>query len=377
VTTIARTDDAVPTPNEAVKEIVRTSLARPQQPSAWELVEEVDRTLGPKAKWHLVTVLEELSGEGQLSLFPSKPLTRAHRDYLRSLLDSGDIDAAMKGAKAPRHSVESTIDALVRHASAYRTSVAFREMLDFMANFRDYAPFNNMLIRLQNPTCSFFATAADWKRRFNRQLKDDARPMLILAPKHPVMLMYALDATEGPPLPQELQRLSRFEGDWQSEWLSRTVTNAARDHIAVHFKTLSESNSGFAQIRFEENTGGRLRIVVHDELDEPSRYGVLCHELAHIYLGHLGAGDDGWWPARPGLRNAAIEFEAEAVAYVVTGRLGLQGSSAAYLSRYFADTEIPQGSSLDLIAKVAGRLEQMAKDVLPARAERPVRRRRA
>jgi hypothetical protein len=30
-------------------------------------------------------------------------------------------------------------------------------------------------------------------------------------------------------------------------------------------------------------------------LGEPSKYGTLCHELAHIYLGHLGADRDHWW----------------------------------------------------------------------------------
>jgi hypothetical protein len=197
--------------------------------------------------------------------------------------------------------------------------------------------------------------------------------MLILAPKHPVMLVYALDQTSGPPLPDELEHLSAFEGPWRQDWLERTVDNASRDRIAVEFKPLSESNSGFAQIRFDWSHGRRLRIVVHEKLDEPSRYGVLCHELAHIYLGHLGTGDEGWWPARPGLRNAAIEFEAEAVAYVVTNRLGLQGQSAAYLSRYLPGTAPPGGSSLDLIAKVSGHVERMARETLPKRAEKQPR----
>jgi len=87
----------LPSPKEAVKNIVLAALARPQQPSAWELVDEVDRSLGLKARWHLLTALEELAGEGQLSLLPAKTLTRAQRDYVRSLLESGDIDEALKG----------------------------------------------------------------------------------------------------------------------------------------------------------------------------------------------------------------------------------------------------------------------------------------
>jgi hypothetical protein len=44
-------------------------------------------------------------------------------------------------------------------------------MVCFMARFRDYAPYNNMLVRLQNPTRSFYATERDWQDRFGRTLK--------------------------------------------------------------------------------------------------------------------------------------------------------------------------------------------------------------
>ena len=57
-----------------------------------------------------------------------------------------------------------------------------------------------------------------------------------------------------------------------------------------------------------------MRVVVHDALDEPSRFGVLCHELAHILLGHLGGDAHGWWPPRLNLDHDTVEIEAEAVA---------------------------------------------------------------
>ena len=352
---------------ELVKATIVEAIDRPKQPSEWELVRLVEERCGVKARWLIRQALEELTGEGQLALFPQPRTTRLTREYITSLLDSEDLDLALRGTTAPGKAVESTIDALVLGARRYRGSKAFSEMLDFMANFRDYAPFNNMLVRLQDPTCSFFATAADWKRRFDRELKDDARPMLILAPMHPVMVVYALDATEGASLPDELTRMSQFEGPWKPDWLARTIENAKRDKIAIEMKTLSSSNSGVAQMRYDDRDGRRFRIVIHDQLPEPSRYGVLCHELAHIYLGHLGANADGWWPARVNMPVRAVEFEAEAVAFLVTARIGLAGSSAEYLSRYFDGDVVPDGVSLDHIAKAAGLLERMAQQSLPPR----------
>jgi hypothetical protein len=233
-------------------------------------------------------------------------------------------------------------------------------MVSFMARFRDYAPYNNMLVRLQNPTCSFYATERDWHDRFARNLKEDARPMLILAPMHPVMLVYALDETEGKDLPKELQSFATYEGEWNPDWLQRTVQNAAvRDRIQVDFKTLSSTNAGFATLAHGAGEW-KMRIAIHSELDEPSKYGTLCHELAHIYLGHLGTDRDHWWPSRTDLDGRALEIEAESTAFIVTSRLGLVGSSTAYVSSYLDGRPLPSSVSLDQVAKVASRIGQMS-----------------
>src|SRR5258706_9473344 len=80
-------------------------------------------------------------------------------------------------------------------------------------------------------------------------------------------------------------------------WLSSAVENAAGHRIRVDFKTLSSTNSGFATLAVGANEW-KMRIAIHDGLDGPSRFGVLCHELAHILLGHLGTDWDQWWPGR-------------------------------------------------------------------------------
>jgi hypothetical protein len=46
-----------------------------------------------------------------------------------------------------------------------------------------------------------------------------------------------------------------------------------------------------------------------------SQFGTLCHELAHIYLGHLGTDREHWWPSRTDLDVRAVEIEAESSAF--------------------------------------------------------------
>ncbi len=351
-----------PSQAEPVKAVVLTMLGGGRQPSAWELLAEVEAKVGLKARWDLLTVLEQLA--------ENKELIGAWRSYCCSMRASDDLGEALRGAGAPKEKITSTIDSLLQQSKAYRGSAEFQDMVNFMGLFRDYAPFNNMLVRLQNPTCSFYATEPDWGRRFERRLKEDARPMLILAPMHPVMLVYDLDQTEGKPLPAEVTEFAKFEGAWKPEWLARLVENArVHDRIRVEFKALSTTNAGFATIAAGDG-GWKMRIAIHDGLDEPSRFGVLCHELAHIYLGHLGSDKDHWWPSRKELNHRTVEIEAEATAFIVSSRFGLKGASARYVSRHLGNDAMPPSVSLDLVAKTGGRLEKMAKETLKARRER-------
>jgi hypothetical protein len=345
-----------------VSKFLRALFARGLRPTALELVKELEAELGVEARWDLMAAVRGMAC--------SDDLTRADRDYITALIEDGSLTKALRGEAAPDHEVISTIDLLLEESRIYHSSPSFREMIEFMGRFRDYAPYNNMLVRVQNPSCSFYATARDWCVRFRRALKEDARPMLILAPMHPVMLVYDLDQTQGRELPKELREFSKFKGDWQDLWLDRLVENAKGHRIRVDFKSLSRTHSGFATL--DRATGHfKMRIAVHKELDGASRFGVLCHELAHILLGHLGTDRDHWWPGRSNLGRATVEIEAEAVAYIVSTRFGLKGSSAAYISRHLSDGILPAGVSIDSIAKVAGHIERMAREVMPPRRPRP------
>jgi hypothetical protein len=345
-----------------VEKFICTLLVSPARPSAGELLRAIERAHTAKARGHFEAVLEGLVND--------KSLRRQDNAYLLSMLADGSVAAALRGEGKADDETVSSIDALMRQSALYRSSTAFQEMVTFMGRFRDYAPYNVMLVRLQNPSCGFFATANDWWNRHERHLIDDAKPMLILAPMHPVMLVYALDQTAGKEVPKQLLEFGRFEGDWKPKWLENLVENAKRHRIGVAFKELSSTHAGRAT-----NDPGvgrwKMRITIHDKLDEPSQFGVLVHEMAHVLLGHLGTDYDHWWPGRFNVSTVSAEIEAESVAHVVAARFGLQGTSAAYLSGYVAETTIPQGVSIDLIAKVAGEIERMAKGLLPAPKPRP------
>ncbi len=175
-----------------VREALLSLLAKPLQPSARELLLTIERQLGVKARWEVNAAMQALIDE--------RATSQSIRAFFRSLLESGDMEAALRGEGAPDREFVSSIDSLLQQSREYRGSDKFAEMIAFMGKFREYAPFNNMLVRLQNPACSFFATESHWRKKFRASLKDDARPMLILAPMRPVMLVYDLDQVIGAPV---------------------------------------------------------------------------------------------------------------------------------------------------------------------------------
>ncbi|MFH1081687.1 MAG: ImmA/IrrE family metallo-endopeptidase [Pseudomonadota bacterium] len=341
------------------KEAIKKILERHRQPVAEELLRELEREIG----WYVRHVYGQVIAE----MRDDKTISTYLREYLKTTLNDKNILAALREGTKPTPQEKSTLDELFRKSLLYRDSNAFKEALAFSAKFRDYAPYNNLLVRVQNPSCSYYATARDWKSRFGRRVKEDARPMLILAPMHPVMLVFDLDQTEGKDIPEHLKNFAKATGDFDPDLLYRTLENAERLCILVDSKTLSTTHGGFVTTRLYDTAKYKMRIVLHDKLSEAESYAVLCHEIGHILLGHLGTDEDHWWPCRIGLTHDAIEVEAESVSYMVAARLGLETSSDAYLAGYAKDGKIPEGVSLDLIAKVAGRISEMGEHLLPKR----------
>lgn len=339
------------------QEIVKY-LTTPSQPSAYELLKHLEKTFNWRVRHFISPVVQRMRED--------KSLQREIREYLKITLSNEELTEALRGDIKPQKEYKNIFEELMKQSMKFRQSSTFREMIEFVAKFREYSPYNNMLVRVQNPSCSFFATAKDWKRNFDRTIKEDSRPMIILAPMSPVMLVYDLDSTEGTSLPENLEHFAETEGEFNQKMLERTLENAERDRIIVQFKNLSLTNAGFATTRMQD-WKYKMRIVVHENYDDKSRYSILCHELAHIYLGHLGSDKDNWWPYRINLHHRTVEIEAEAVSYIVGIRAGLLPSSAGYLSSYLTNDKVPESVSIDLICKVTSRLENMGTAIMPAR----------
>jgi hypothetical protein len=96
-------------------------------------------------------------------------------------------------------SARAALDELFTLAGKYNSSDAYLELMRFVGRFRFYSPFNAMLIHTQMPGAHFVCTAWRWRRDYRREIKINARPIVILQPMGPVLFVF--DVSDTAPLP--------------------------------------------------------------------------------------------------------------------------------------------------------------------------------
>jgi hypothetical protein len=283
------------------------------------------------------------------------------------------------------------LDELVHDARMYRSGRALRELLEFAGRFRFYSPFNAMLVRTQLEGATFVAPARRWRERYGRAVRPEARPIVILRPRGPVMVVFDVSDTvgidgEALPLPPEVVRpfeISRLP-DIEAVF-ARTERNALRDGVRVTRSETGSQQAGRIQrasgppLQLNLGRGNAAEVVLvpqryvaclNADHDPSTQYATLVHELAHLYCGHLGTPDERWWPSRTRLDHPTQEFEAEAASFIVCKRTDDNVRFPPYLAGVLGEHDLPP-FSLDRVVKVAGDIERMGRQNLPPRRERP------
>lgn len=256
--------------------------------------------------------------------------------------------------KQSEQALEELAEALAQGRSD--TLVRYLEML---SRFHQYSFGNCMLIARQRPDATHVAGFHRWKQ-FSRHVKKDEKGILILAPivrrkkakdgevddadeeanekPSPAVCgfrgVYVFDVTqtEGAELPE----FSRINGD-PGDKLQKLEAVVQSHGIELVY----EQHLGGADGRSE---GGR--IVLRAGLPPAEQFTVLAHELGHELL-HRSE-------RRKETTRQIRELEAEAVSFVVSRAIGLEGisRSADYIQLYNGDKKLLL-ESLDHIQKVA------------------------
>src|SRR6202158_4064123 len=230
-------------------------------------------------------------------------------------------------------SARAALDELFTLARKYNSSDAYLELMRFVGRFRFYSPFNAMLIYTQMPGAQFVCTARRWRKDYRREIKIDARPIVILQPMGPILFVFDVSDTaplpNTRPLPIRVQDPFHVRSGKIGGQLALTVENAKRDGVRVSERADGSQRAGSIQWaaagqHLEFTIAKRpapkstqvplwFALLLNSVLSAESRYGTLVHELAHLYCGHLGTPNARWWPDRQNLSHDVREFEAGSV----------------------------------------------------------------
>lgn len=253
------------------------------------------------------------------------------------------------------------LDRLLAESKLYRSSQSYKELVDFIVKLRNFAPFNAMLLQVQKPGVRFAASAADWRDRFGRWPKEGARPLLILWPFAPVALVYDVEDTGGEPLPADVQTFPAA-GDMTRAQLDRCIERVESSHIEVRMMDAGDAKAGSICVVSRPNDDKQpttYRIMMNQNHALATQFATLAHELAHLFLGHLGADRRLGVHDRPRPEHAEREIEAESVAYLVCMRNGVAPKAQTYLSSFVRSDQTVDYLDLYSIMLAAGQVEAM------------------
>jgi hypothetical protein len=244
-------------------------------------------------------------------------------------------------------SARALIAQLIAATHLYDSSEAVHELMAFTIRLREFAPFNSMLLHIQKPGLTHAASAADWHRRFGRVPKKGTRPLLILRTMGPVDFVFDILDTEGRDLPIDAFAFPTF-GDLSEMRFSELMKSVQREGIDIVEMDAGDGSAGWirlANVSKKPKGKNRYQMAFNKNHSTATRFVTVAHELAHLYLGHLGADPGRRVRDRHDRPHSLREVEAEMAAYLVSKRNGISPRSESYLSKF--QGSIPE---LDLYA---------------------------
>ena len=255
----------------------------------------------------------------------------------------------------------SLLDQLLQDSRLYTRSADYKALLDLTVRLRNFAPFNAMLLQVQNPGLSYAASARDCRERFGRTIKENARPLLILWPFGPVALVYDVVDTEGQSLPEDVASYFARGGIDQPK-LKSFMPMLRRKGIEWCWLDAGDQNAGSIRV-FKRPTTDKetvqYRMYINRNHESNVQFATLTHELGHLFLGHLGPDKALNIPKRPKPDHTQRELEAESVTYLVCARNEVTSKSQTYLTHYVEQNTTVENLDLYQVMRPAGQVETL------------------
>ena len=294
--------------------------------------------------------------------------------------------------------VKEITDKLEQGIKELFESERFKEYLRTMSKFYNYSFNNTLLIAMQKPDATLIAGYTSWQRNFDRQVMKGEKGIKILAPApykaqvemekiDPKTQRPMLDS-DGKPVTETVEVMrpafkvvsvfdvSQTDGKELPDIMVGELTGSVEQYEDF-WRILKEISP--VPVGLENIEGGahgyyhltEKRIAIDDGMSEMQTIKTLIHEIAHAKL-HAIDPDVKVSPEEKKDRHTK-EVEAEAVAYTVCQRYGLETSdySFGYIASWSSDKETKElkgsletirSTAADMIESIDEKLKLLAQE---------------
>ena len=274
----------------------------------------------------------------------------------------------------------SSIDRLFRDVKKYRNSSEFQKKLDFYCGFPYLGVYNAALVEQQRPGARLVLTTDKWLKLFNRKIRSNARPVIILMPFYPVEFLFDIADTRS------IDNNVKVNEDIIIERIIKHYSAKSTHDVGFYYENMMKNlpKQGICY-NHEYITGSELQAEIREDLSEKvfvqinkdyleehhsyftisvsmranhtEQLASIFHELGHLFCRHIQCQ---WWRGRSYTKETK-EFEAEVVSYLVCKRLGIETNSVRYLSCYLEENAQIPPILIDFVFQAVDIIEQMAK----------------
>src|SRR5438874_8282517 len=120
-----------------------------------------------------------------------------------------ETTSALNDSHYDQETARKALDDLISRALAYRSGGELKALFDFMRRFPHIAPYNAMLLHVQNQGIQFALRAPMWERKYERRVNSGARAYVILQTMGPVAFVFDLcDTTPINPKPDLIPEIA-------------------------------------------------------------------------------------------------------------------------------------------------------------------------
>jgi hypothetical protein len=252
----------------------------------------------------------------------------------------------------------SSIDELFYRSQTYNTCEEYINTMKFIVKLKNLAPFNAWLLYQQNPDVTYVATANHWAKQFNRSIKPKSRAFVIMKAFGPVDFVYDIKDTLGDEeLPRDLQAPFRADGLISDEVLQSVINCCLKKDIDIQYNnTIPNRLAGWAS---HDKLNKYSQIVLNSSHTSSVQFSTLCHELAHLMLGHCGKFINCECENRTHLRTSTKEIEAETVSWLICKRLDIETDADRYLNIHIKNKDALSKISIHKVLTTSDRIENM------------------